>query len=323
MVKTASYRVSSDSKACGLSDDYSCKVDVTCLVKQQCDGQHECNITVDNNLVSSGQCNGLTKYLYFEYQCADDAISFNQQNLPICASDGPRVLPNMSSGDIKAKEGDLVSLLCSAQGKLPITFSWKKDRKLLKSFTVTDKRYRISFLVVKVKDETSFGKYICHMKDSFNSTNHTISVSKLEDSLDTCYKKYLMAIIFLAALLIILLVFLVYFICQNCRQKPLNTATNEDNHGYYNENSHRNNSAHSNDNSISTEDDNYEQVELDGEQSAYAALERSGEEETDDALYTHLNNIPQDCMNQEETEQDYVNTQENEQNYVIQQETGM
>ena len=69
VVKTASYRGLSDTKACGLSDDYSCEVDVTCLVKKQCDGQHECNITVDNNLFSDEPCPGLTKYLYFEYQC--------------------------------------------------------------------------------------------------------------------------------------------------------------------------------------------------------------------------------------------------------------
>ena len=69
VVKTASYRGLSDTKTCGLSDDYSCEVNVTCLVKKQCDGQHECNITVDNNLFSGDPCPGLIKYLYFEYQC--------------------------------------------------------------------------------------------------------------------------------------------------------------------------------------------------------------------------------------------------------------
>ena len=70
VVKTASYRGLSTTKTCGLSDDHSCNVDVTCLVKKQCDGQHECNITVDNNLFSDDLCPpGLTKYLYFEYQC--------------------------------------------------------------------------------------------------------------------------------------------------------------------------------------------------------------------------------------------------------------
>ena len=69
VVKTASYRGLSDSKTCGLSDGYSCEVNVTCLLKKQCDGQHECSITVDNNLFSGDPCPALTKYLYLEYQC--------------------------------------------------------------------------------------------------------------------------------------------------------------------------------------------------------------------------------------------------------------
>ena len=77
VVKNASYRGLSGTKTCGLSDDYSCEVDVTCLVKKQCDGQHECNITVDNNLFSGDPCPELTKYLYFEYQCTDTSQTFD------------------------------------------------------------------------------------------------------------------------------------------------------------------------------------------------------------------------------------------------------
>ena len=85
----------------------------------------------------------------------------------------------MSSGDIKAKEGDLVNLLCSAQGEPPITFSWEKDQKSLESFAVvTEKPHHSSLLVVKVKDETSFGKYICRIRDKSKSTAHTILVEK-------------------------------------------------------------------------------------------------------------------------------------------------
>ena len=56
VVKTASYRGFSNTQTCGFSDDYSCDVDVTCLVKKQCDGKHECNITVDYNLFSDHLC---------------------------------------------------------------------------------------------------------------------------------------------------------------------------------------------------------------------------------------------------------------------------
>jgi hypothetical protein len=87
-------------------------------------------------------------------------------------------LTKISSGDIKAKEGDLVNLLCSAQGEPPITFTWKKDQKSLESFTEIEKPHRSSLLVVTVKDQTSFGEYICHIQDRFQSTTHTISIKK-------------------------------------------------------------------------------------------------------------------------------------------------
>jgi hypothetical protein len=87
-------------------------------------------------------------------------------------------LTNISSRDIKAKEGDLVNLLCSAQGEPPITFTWEKDQKSLESFFEKYKPHRSSLLVVTVEDQTSFGKYICHIRDRFQSTTHTISIKK-------------------------------------------------------------------------------------------------------------------------------------------------
>ena len=93
------------------------------------------------------------------------------------------MLTNMSSSDVLAKEGDLVNLLCSAQGEPPITFSWEKDQKPLESFMVKDKPYRSSLLVVSIKDQTSFGKYICHIQDSFQSTTtYTILIEELEET---------------------------------------------------------------------------------------------------------------------------------------------
>ena len=73
--KNATYRGLSTTKTCGLSDDYSCDVNVTCLVKKQCDGQHQCSITVDDTC-SDDLCSRLTKYLYFEYQCVDTSKTF-------------------------------------------------------------------------------------------------------------------------------------------------------------------------------------------------------------------------------------------------------
>ena len=298
VVKTASYRGLSDTKTCGgLSDEYSCEMDVTCLVKKQCDGQHECSINVDKKLVSSDLCPGLTKYFYLEHRCADHAISFNDSNVSFCSSVGPRILTNMSSSHIKAKIGDLVNLLCSAEGDPPIFFSWTKDKKTLKSFTLKKTPHPSSLHVVKIKDETNFGKYVCHIRDRFQTIAHTISVEKLQDKSS---KENPIVIIVLAILLVISLVFLVYFICQNCRQKPPNKQENL---------SHKhvtNNLKVSSDNPINTGDGDYEQVELNDEQSTYTALKRSGDEENDDKLYTHLITEPQGYLNEEETAQDYV-----------------
>ena len=85
---------------------------------------------------------------------------------------------NMTSSDIKAKEGDLASLLCSAQGEPPVTFNWEKDQKPLKSFMVEENFHRSSLLVVKVKDQKSFGEYTCHIRDRFGSRGHTIVIKK-------------------------------------------------------------------------------------------------------------------------------------------------
>ncbi|CAB4019823.1 Down syndrome cell adhesion molecule homolog isoform X2 [Paramuricea clavata] len=103
-------------------------------------------------------------------------------------SGGPRVLTKISSGDIKAKEGELVNLLCSAQGELPITSTWEKDQQPLESLVKIKQPHRSSFLVVTVQDQTSFGKYICLIRDRFKSTTtHTISIQKLKDTGTTAF----------------------------------------------------------------------------------------------------------------------------------------
>ena len=84
----------------------------------------------------------------------------------------------MSSSDIKAKQGDLINLLCSAQSESPITFNWEKDQKPLESFMEKEQPHRSSLLVVKIKDEESFGKYVCRIQDGFQSTTHTISIQE-------------------------------------------------------------------------------------------------------------------------------------------------
>ncbi|XP_028417077.1 uncharacterized protein LOC114541340 [Dendronephthya gigantea] len=416
VVKTASYRGLSDSKTCGLSDDYSCTVDVTCLVKKQCDGQHECKITVDETLFSDDLCLGWRKYLYFEYQCDYTVRSFtkpceqpevtttrtsttltftlqippgnfsyfyvvalkfkdedqerrstdsydnnelvtyaearrspdhkpyiaavfssssvvenkfilgdgrnrsdatlgssttssNYYNGPlepgtsyrifqriilnkkddVYSTDwslalktneyagGPRELTNMSSGDVMAKEGDLVNLLCSAQGEPPITLSWEKDQKPLKSFVEKDVPYRSSLLVASMKDQSSFGKYICHIKDRFQSTaTYTISVEKLKET-----GNYVAGIIVLSILLFISLLIIAFLIYCN-RAKSLNSETNVE-------------KKPTNDENVIDDPGNYD--EINDEQATYTSLKWTGKEENDDAQYTHLNEVPMSTIN--------------------------
>ena len=76
VVKTASYRGLPDSRTCGLSDDHICEIDVTCFVKKHCDGQHECNIIVNDSSIPVDACPELSKYLYFEYRCVDTPAPF-------------------------------------------------------------------------------------------------------------------------------------------------------------------------------------------------------------------------------------------------------
>ncbi|XP_046858713.1 uncharacterized protein LOC124452172 [Xenia sp. Carnegie-2017] len=69
VIKVAEYRGLRKGSICGSSFDHSCSVDVTCDLKNYCDGERKCNITVDDNHFPSNICPGLEKYLYFEYQC--------------------------------------------------------------------------------------------------------------------------------------------------------------------------------------------------------------------------------------------------------------
>mgnify|MGYP002804006028 CR=1 FL=1 len=55
-----------------------CKVDATCEVRKRCDGLHECNITVDDNLIPGDLCPALSKYLYFEYLCFNAKTPLNK-----------------------------------------------------------------------------------------------------------------------------------------------------------------------------------------------------------------------------------------------------
>ncbi|XP_046858736.1 uncharacterized protein LOC124452196 [Xenia sp. Carnegie-2017] len=58
VIKVAEYRGLRKGSICGSSYnfDYSCSVDVTCDLKNYCDGERKCNVTVDDNHFPSNIC---------------------------------------------------------------------------------------------------------------------------------------------------------------------------------------------------------------------------------------------------------------------------
>ena len=106
-------------------------------------------------------------------------------------------------------------------------------------------------------------------------------------------ENFLAGIIVLAALLVISFVIIAYLTYQNRRLKS--SKANPEN-----KSRDRNNSKDIYENPDKIQDDaNYEQVE--NEQSTYKGLEKTGEEENDDHLYSHLNEVHKDYVNQKET----------------------
>ena len=99
----------------------------------------------------------------------------------------------------------------------------------------------------------------------------------------------------LAILLIISVVInIAYFIYQNRRPKSSKAKPES-------KSKDRNNSKDIYENPDNIQHDaDYEQME--NEQSTYTALKRTGKEENDDHLYSHLNEVHKDCVNQKETE---------------------
>ena len=74
VIQNAVYGGRSDMKTCGYHEDTNCTVSVTCVVKRQCDGKQNCSINVNQTLFNIDPCPGKSKYLYFEFICADPEL---------------------------------------------------------------------------------------------------------------------------------------------------------------------------------------------------------------------------------------------------------
>jgi hypothetical protein len=106
-------------------------------------------------------------------------------------------------------------------------------------------------------------------------------------------ENFLVGIMVLGILLVISFAIIAYLIYQNRRPKSLKANPE-------NKSKDRNNSKDIYENPDKIKDDaNYEQVE--NEQSTYTALKKTGKDENDDHLYSHLNEVHKDYVNQKET----------------------
>ncbi|XP_046856964.1 uncharacterized protein LOC124450352 isoform X2 [Xenia sp. Carnegie-2017] len=114
IIKTASYRGLSEGKNCGSHyKNFSCSVDVTCYLKRHCDGRRECNVTVDDGLfLPSNVCPGLSKYLYFEYQCSNNMTSFNES----CHITSGFFIKHLQSGKCIRNTGLMASTIFKQRG---------------------------------------------------------------------------------------------------------------------------------------------------------------------------------------------------------------
>ena len=131
-------------------------------------------------------------------------------------------------------------------------------------------------------------------KSTYGNTYHCHEVQK--NNLVLFYflaggEKYLVGMVVMAVLLVISLAIIAYFVRQNRRQKSLEkNQENDSKEGYYSENDHE----------IPVEDEgNYEEVE--NEQSTYTALKKPGERDDDDHVYSNLNEVNKNYVNQEES----------------------
>ncbi|XP_028413335.1 uncharacterized protein LOC114536208 isoform X2 [Dendronephthya gigantea] len=81
--------------------DKNCSRLASCLVKSLCGGNRSCELTIDNNLLSSQYCPDTTKELYIEYTCVDNYTN------PIKAAPNIRLSKSPSEGFVEIKDGSI------------------------------------------------------------------------------------------------------------------------------------------------------------------------------------------------------------------------
>ncbi|XP_028399530.1 uncharacterized protein LOC114522942 [Dendronephthya gigantea] len=83
----------------GATIDKKCSRQASCEVKSLCGGNRSCELTIDNNLLSSPYCPDTTKELYIEYTCVDNYMS------PITTAPNMRLSKSPNEGFIEINDG--------------------------------------------------------------------------------------------------------------------------------------------------------------------------------------------------------------------------
>ncbi|XP_046856967.1 uncharacterized protein LOC124450355 isoform X2 [Xenia sp. Carnegie-2017] len=138
------------------------------------------------------------------------------------------VLTNMTSNNVEAKKGETVSLLCSAQGERPLTFSWTKNNKSIQSYVDNHAHFPVSFIIVHVKDEDDFGEYVCHVQTKFASTNYSIEIIQeaKPDKPKENERNFLAVLIVFVIWLVVSLAIIFYMMC--CRRRSFSIQDQND-----------------------------------------------------------------------------------------------
>jgi uncharacterized membrane protein len=124
----------------------------------------------------------------------------------------------------------------------------------------------------------------------FNILNNFNYVSGAVPKNDDGSEIYLVGIIILAILLIILVFILTYFICQNRRLKSKANLENKTQSRNISDDTYH---------YADKDDGSYQDVK--NEQPTSTALERPGDEENADHIYSQLNEVQNDYVQEEET----------------------
>ncbi|CAB4004623.1 Receptor-type tyrosine- phosphatase F [Paramuricea clavata] len=79
--------------------DRKCSILTNCQLKSHCGGSRSCELTIDNNLLSSQYCSDISKEVYTDYICVDTYISLNLKGPNVRFSESP------TKGFIEIKDG--------------------------------------------------------------------------------------------------------------------------------------------------------------------------------------------------------------------------